>query len=111
MIPLRIEEIGGAIVRRPFNSPGIAEALGQASSYIKNGTRLTPELLATMVSSTRNTLIERGALYCWPKDVSAAPAERFVVDRRFGRFDVIEGRKVNADYLSKEEAKALAAEG
>lgn len=111
---LRLEEIGGGIVRRTFK-------LGDRN--VMSGERLDVETLAHMPAANRNALIESGKISVWPKDggviaaarvTAPAPAEgarRFIINKGFGNFAVVEGHQLNDAPLDKAAAEALAAEG
>jgi hypothetical protein len=119
MRAMKIDEIEGAVVTFPFMSAG---------KYMRNGEWMSGAELAKMPISNRNSLQDKGYLYPIPKSALphlslgkeaakdepqpqppvAAASERFVINRGFGRFDVIEGRTVNASPLGKEAAHALA---
>ncbi len=106
MRAMKIHEIGDAIVTFPFRTGG---------KWLRNGTKVGHEQLARMGTNNRNSLIDKGYLYTIPKALMgaipmAAPitgAERHIVSRGFGRFDVIEGHKINDAPLTKEAATAL----
>jgi hypothetical protein len=122
MIPMHPSQIGGAKVMRTFR-------LGDRQMY--HGAMLTGDEVRAMAHNNRNALIEKGFLMVWPKEVGmipgdgvsapiiapsapppvslpAASAERHVSARGFGKWDVIEGRKVNDKPLTREEAHKLA---
>lgn len=95
---IKEEHIGGATVNRLFNSP---------ANPVRVGMTLTREQVLAYPSRNRQSLIDGGYLSIHPR----VPAgETHIVSRGFGKFDVIEGRKLNVDPLeSKEEAEALVA--
>jgi hypothetical protein len=105
MRPLRIEEIGGAKVRRTFT---------MGARRTKAGELLELGDLARMPVANRNALIEKGFIDVWPKGVggggvvASEPAERFVVPLGFGRYDVVQGMQLNDRTLDREAAYALA---
>jgi len=96
--------IGGGIVRRTFT-------LGER--VMKTGDMLTrAEVLAIRIAN-RNSLIDHGKIEIYaanPNEI-AEPGERHVV-RAPGvgsrLYDVIEGRKLNSEPLTREDAEALA---
>lgn len=118
--PMQIDEIGGGKVLRAFSSSAIAAMLGQKQDRLVMGTMLDQEHLRMLPPANRNALIENRFIQVWPlmaKDGAAAvarapvplvPHERHVISRGFGKFDVIEGRKLNADPLTKDQAEAMA---
>lgn len=101
------DHIGGGIVQQTFRTNGRS---------LFAGMKLTRDDLVKMPAQNRNALIEAGRIVVWPRDAGATPsaapsaagAQRFVSPRGFGKYDVIEGRKVNAEPVSREEAHALA---
>jgi hypothetical protein len=97
-----IDQIGGGTVQRTFRM-GLRQVFA--------GHKLTRDDLARMPTQNRNSLIETGHVIVWPRDAAvSAPAgtQRFVSPRGFGKYDVIEGRKLNAEALSREAAYELA---
>jgi hypothetical protein len=103
-MPLGGVEIGGGIVRRRFSHNG---------EYLLAGQRLSAETINRMHNG--RALITSGRIVVYPKvEQSAAPdkepRERHVVGGIGGRWDVIEGRKINERHLTREEAERLAAE-
>ncbi len=112
---MQIQDIGGGIVRRTFK-------LGDRN--VMSGEKLDVATLAKMPAANRNALIESGKISVWPKngDVTtgapqraAAPpvegSQRFVINKGFGKFSVVEGVLLNDAPLDKAGAEALAAEG
>ena len=95
---LRSVDIGGGIVRRAFEMEG---------KKIPAGTTLTGDAIRAM--RNHKTMIEGGRLDVWPRGGSAEPGTLFVVHQGRGKYDVIEGRKLNSAPLTKDEAAALAA--
>lgn len=88
--------IGGGVVQRRFK-------IGDRPVFV--GTRLSRgEILAIR---NRRTLIGGGAISVYPPAI-AEPGERHIVHNGGGRYDVIEGRKLNSGPLSKDEAEDLA---
>lgn len=98
MRTVKAEDIGGAQVQRPFSMGGQRTFVGQ---------ELSREQVLSMPANNRNAMIDSGMIVIRPPKAAAEPAERFVVSRGFGKFDVIEGVKVNDRSLTKEEAEAL----
>lgn len=101
---VREEDIGGATVRRLFNRIG---------DPVRVGMVLSREEVLRFPSSNRQSLIDGGYIAIFPPapEVLAPPtAELHIVSRGFGKFDVIDGTKINGDPLeSREEAEALVA--
>lgn len=87
------------------------------SSYgtrIVAGTDLSRDDLLAMPPANYNSLQGSGHFVPWPMPPAAPeqpPGERFLVARGGGRFDVIEGRKLTDEPLSKADAESLAASG
>lgn len=93
------KEIGGGFVRRSFVANGKRLAVG---------TRLTPEQIDGFTNGRR--LIDVGFIADFPPapaDLSAS-AQRFVIHKGGGQYDVIVGDKINDRPLSKDEAEDLA---
>jgi len=122
MLTLRQNEIGGGRVRRGF-------WMGTPPKYVLAGTEFTREqLLKGFRPLNLQALMEQGAIRCWPLSKGAAdskaspgcdpaasgdaePAERFSFHEGFGKYSVIEGRKLNPEPLTKEQAMALVMAG
>lgn len=102
---LREGEIGGGTVRRTFKF---------GDEQVFSGKTLTADQILGMPINNRRALIEKGYISVYPKAPDApaakreAKGERHVVSAGFGRFDVIEGVKLNEASLSKDEAMELA---
>lgn len=102
-----LRDIGGAIVRRRFTSHG---------KDLMNGMVLAAGEVALINPNNRKALIDNGFIQIFPKpvrshleaDVDKVQAERHVVSLGFGRWDVIEGKKINKEPLTREQAQALA---
>jgi hypothetical protein len=88
-------DIGGARVRRRFT-------LGAGA--VLAGASLTGDQVRALPIANRRAFVDSGFLEIWP-----VGGERHVVPRGGGKFDVIEGRKLNDAPLSLEDAKELAA--
>lgn len=109
MRPMHIDQIGGAQVYRAFR---------MGERYMRRGDAVTLDELRAMPAANRNVLIEKEFLRVWPKHASTeslggamvgrAEVERIICPRGFGRYDVVEGKKLNDTPLSKEAAHALA---
>jgi hypothetical protein len=79
--------------------------------YLMAGTVLTGDEVRAIRPTNRSSLIDKNFIAVWPVDASqfaGPPAVRHVVPRGFGRYDVVEGRKLNDEWLDKEAAFALA---
>jgi hypothetical protein len=100
---VREADIGGATVRRIFTRNGRAVMPGENLSR--------GEMLSIPVSN-RQSLIDNGYVVIYPPRPGMgnddSEPERFVVSKGFGNFDVIEGRRLNSEPLTKEQAQALA---
>jgi hypothetical protein len=108
MIPIHHSQIGGGKVERPFR-------MGEKS--LPRGTVLSGEEVRSIRISNRSSLIDKGYLSIWPKEAvaqqvaqqhSSEPQERHVVNCGFGRYNVVEGRRLNEQALDKESAYLLA---
>lgn len=103
--------IGGARVMRRIERPELQAWLA--------GTELTADQVKAIPLSNRRALIDNGHIVVMPRAVldetrpdnglPAEPGERFPVHEGGGRWSVYEGRKLNENPLSKDEAEALAA--
>ncbi len=95
-------DIGGAVVRRPFTFRG---------DTLKIGTYLTEEEILSIPIANRNALRNNRYIQIFPKAPNSnnnGPSSVFVVHRGGGAYDVIEGTKINDEPLSKVDAEALA---
>lgn len=112
---MRLEEIGGGVVRRTFK---------MGDRNVLSGEKIDAATLAKMPAANRNALIESGRISVWPKNGDVTPgapqravappvegSQRFVINKGFGKFSVVEGRLLNDAPLDKAGAEALAAEG
>jgi len=101
MFAMKEAEIGGAVVRRVFSSGG---------KQLTPGTRLTGDEVRKIPKANRNALVGKHFMELFPAGDVSAPTggERFVVSMGFGKFVVIEGRKMTAEPLDREQAYALA---
>jgi hypothetical protein len=96
------DHIAGGRVTRTFRMNG---------KQLFAGHMLTREELLRMPAQNRNAMVENGYMTVWPKEAVAsepAASERHVSHSGFGKYDVIEGRKLNDAPLTREEAHALA---
>lgn len=96
-----IDQAGGAYVRRAFT-------FGERE--LTSNDTLTAQEVRSIPRANLNALINTGKIELWP----ASPAEMFVAERfavnlGFGRWIVIEGRKLTEAPITKVEAEALAA--
>jgi len=114
MRPMHIDQIAGAMVQFAFRS---------GDKWLRRGTILSREQLARMPANNRNSLLDKGFIYAWPKEAGSiitkptrhkvGKTERFVISCGFrgkAKYDVIEGHRINDEPLTKEAAMALAAE-
>lgn len=106
---LPIEQVGGGSVIRSFRMNG---------EIVRVGTRFTGDEIRSWQAANRRELLDR-FLCVWPKapdggiasteQVAAAErAERHVVSLGFRTYAVIEGVRLNAAPLSREDAYKLA---
>lgn len=97
-----IEQAGGAYVRRRFPMGARERVAGEI---------LTAAELATIRPANLTALINTGKLETFPAPPAGAsndePGQRFAVHLGFGKYDVIEGRKITDEPVTKEEAEAL----
>ena len=100
MFHMNPEQIGGAIVRRTFMSKG---------KRLVSGMTLSGDEVRNFPVINRNALIDKRYIDVYPRGGEVAePGERFVISAGFGRFFVIEGKKLNDEALDREQAYALA---
>lgn len=90
-------DIGGGIVRRPF-------LFGE--KQLMAGDRLTEEQVRSIPVNNRNALRDSNFLSIFPKSPDRS-GQVFVIHRGMGKYDVIDGVKINDEPLTKEEAEAL----
>lgn len=120
MRAMHIDRIDRAMVTFAFRAWG---------KWLRAGTVIGHDELARMPVNNRNALLDKGFLYAWPKeagpmaiskpkpitvDEREEKLERYVIARGFrgnGQYDVIEGRRINDEPLSKEAATALVEAG
>ena len=96
----RESEIGGATVKRIFRN---------GESSMRRGDNLTRAQVMTFPPNNRQSLIDNGFIAVYPPSpVDLDPSRLHVVSKGFGKYDVYEGRKVNVDPLTREQADALA---
>ncbi len=95
---LNINEIGGGVARRPF-------VIG--AGYIRAGTELTLEQLKKMPAQNRTALIESGHIAVYPR--ASEFTERFMVSLGGGKFNIVEGRVINEEPMTRDEAQAFLA--
>ena len=98
---VREEDIGGAQVVRRFN-------IGTDS--VAPGTMLTRDQVLAFPVNNRQSLIDNRYIAIYPPSPIPEGGELMIYSRGFGKFDVVQGRKVNDEPLSKEEAEALVAQ-
>lgn len=104
------DQIGGGIVRHPFR---------MGARYLTANTKLSPDEVMSINAVNRGVLIDKGFIAIWPrgddtpavKVIPITEGERFAVHTGGGRYDVIEGRRVNDASLSREEAQAMTGTG
>lgn len=101
MLMIGSNEIGGGYVRLAFSDATRRYKVGEA-------------LTAAQIKSFHNhrRMIDIGKIAVYPPAPAAVVMKhhpRHVVGTGFGRFDVIEGLKLNDKPLTKEEAEELAA--
>lgn len=94
-----IEQAGGAYVRRRFT---------MGASDMLPGSVISGPVLATIPPANLTALINTGKLETFPAAPAGdEPGVRFAVHLGFGKYDVIEGRKITDEPITKEEAEAL----
>jgi len=103
MFQLKMDEVGGAVVRRVFSTGG---------KQLTPGTILSREQVLAFPPLNRRALAEKRYIDLFPVNPTnptgaQGNAERFVISAGFGRFFVIEGKKLNEEAITREEAYAL----
>jgi hypothetical protein len=103
MLQLKIDEVGGAVVRRVFNTGG---------KQMTPGTVLSREEIMAFPAVNRSALANKRYIDLFPRNPgnpqgSDEKGERYVISAGFGRFFVIEGKKLNDEAITREEAYAL----
>lgn len=93
---VRDEDIGGAYVRRVFR---------MGDDFAKPGEPLTREQVLAFPQANRQALIDNKYIDVYPP--AAAEGDLLIVSRGFGKYDVIQGRKLNIEPLTKEQAEAM----
>ena len=97
---LRDSQIGGGVVTRPFHFHG---------EKLPVGRNLTAEQIRSIPIANRQSLINQGHIDLYPISAPAAngETERFLIIAGPGKFHVVEGRRLTAEPIGKEEATAL----
>lgn len=100
MTLVRDKDIGGGFVRRGFSMGG---------ARVTSGQHLSREQVLAMPGANRQALITNGYIDVYPPTAADLdPPQRFVASKGFGKFDVYEGHRLNAEPLTRDEAEALA---
>ena len=94
---IKDSDIGGGKVLRAFTMGG---------ETLKNGTHLSRDQILAMPYNNRQALIDGGRLAVYPP----APDARFIHHEGFGKFHVVEGRRITDEPVTKEEAERIVAE-
>src|SRR6266566_2964134 len=95
-----LRDIGGAQVLRTF-------VFGDRRMFA--GLKLAADELAKIPTNNRNALIDAKYIHVWPRDVVSGglPDEHkecHVVARGFGKYDVVQGKRLNKAALTREQA-------
>lgn len=99
------EDIGGGVVMKAFRGTG--------GEMVLAGTRLTEEQVRAMPRANRESLVDNHRLHILSKSQASvgplsADTQVFTVHLGGGKYNVIEGVKINDEPITKEEAEALA---
>lgn len=97
MLEIAEKDIGGARVARTFTMNG---------RFTKRGDQLTAEEVLSINLPNRRALIDSNFIEVYPKS-PATGGERFIVGIGKNQFNVIEGRLLNAEPLTREAAEKL----
>lgn len=105
MIPVRDEDIGGAVVRRRIERGGRSPLLA--------GARLSRDDVLSMPVANRRSLVATERLWLLPQGAAVAAtsdqrATKHIVQVGKNQFEVIHGVKLTDQPLSKEAAEELA---
>jgi len=107
-MPLDIAEtdIGGARIRMGFTRGNVR---------MKAGDHLSADEVRSIPLANRRALSSAGFIEVYPqrvqvvhREAAAKPGDRFIVQVSKGQFNVIEGRRLNDEPLSREDAEKLA---
>ena len=94
-----LDDIGGGRVHLPFTMGG---------RRMKTGDRMTAAEILAIPRANRMGLIQNRFIKTWPAGMDGEDIDRHVVNRGSGKFDVIEGRRLNAQPLTQAQAHSLA---
>jgi hypothetical protein len=94
------QDIGGARVRMGFTIAGV---------FVKAGTMLSRDEVLGI--RNRNALEDVGKLEIFPRAPQPEMLDRMIVGVGKDKFNVIEGRVINPEPLSRQEADKLLREG
>ena len=101
------QDIGGARIRMGFT---------RGNMRMKAGEHLSADEVRAIPLANRRALANSGFIEVYPtrtvvvhKEAAAKPGDRFIVQVGKGQFNVIEGRRLNDQPLTREAAEALAA--
>jgi hypothetical protein len=99
-----LDNAGGAYVRRRFTF-GTREMV--------YGDTLTAQEVASIPRANLTALINTGKIELWPAPPADGPltfvAERIPVNLGFGKWIVVEGRRLTPEPVTRQEAEAIAA--
>jgi hypothetical protein len=83
----------------------VTQGFRSGDKFLAAGTLLSKETICSWPTVNRNALIEKGYVMVYPK---VPGMDRHVVSCGFGKFNVIEGKLLNDEPLTKADAYALA---
>lgn len=93
------QDIGGARVRRTFTC---------GDERLLAGHMLSGDEVRNIAVANRRALTSAGFIEIFPRGPVETVGERHIVHLGSGRYDVIEGKKLNDAPLSKDDAEELA---
>ena len=96
MLEMADRDIGGALVRRTFTRNG---------EQLKAGQQLNAEEVLSIALPNRRALVDSNFIELYPK--SPVAGERFIISIGNKQFNVIEGRMLNDEPLTRDEAERL----
>jgi hypothetical protein len=94
--------VAGARVLRGFN---------RADGRVSPGTLLTADEYQAILGPSRRVMVKNGQIepFFALRGTPGVDVKRYIIHRGAGRYDVIEGTLLTQEWVTKEEAEALAA--
>ena len=98
MLDIADADIGGARVRRTFVN---------GDRQMKMGDELTAEEVIAINLPNRRALADSNFIEIYPRSAGMAAGEKFIVGLGKDKYNVIEGRIVNSEPLTRDAAEKL----